>query len=77
MVVRRTCNAKVGGSIPPGGKLWIVAQMVERLLSMQEVVGSIPTDSKSPYSTVVVRRTCNAKVGGSIPPGGTYSGPIV
>jgi hypothetical protein len=24
------------------------------------------------YSTVVVRRTCNAKVGGSIPPGGIY-----
>ncbi len=24
------------------------------------------------YSTVVVRRTCNAKVGGSIPPGGKF-----
>ena len=36
----------------------------------QTVAGSIPVRENSPYSIVVVRRTCNAKVGGSIPPKG-------
>lgn len=39
--------------------------------SNQRVAGSIPArENLCLYSTVVVRLTCNEKVGGSIPPGG-------
>ena len=51
--------------------------MVERFISNEEVVGSIPAEG-SRNSTVAVHLTCNEKVVGSNPAFGTSSyGPVV
>ena len=66
--MREVPGSKPGYSIFSACFRFLSPQLVDRLLCMQEVLGSKPSFSIRLISSVVERRTCNAKVGGSKPP---------